>query len=87
MKAMMDRPPTIREIDQAKRDWMEAIQPLIAQRATILGLGGMRVAINADGSLGQTEYVMTDEQQQLLDQVDELIETMKPAILKNLPQQ
>lgn len=87
MNAMEARPPTLREWEQAKRDWLEAIQPLVKQKASIVGMGGFRVAVNPDGSLGDLEPVMTDEQRQLLAQIDELIEIAKPAILNRPPQQ
>lgn len=85
MKAIEARPSSIREIERAHRHYLESIQPLIKLKANLLGLVQPRILIRNGGStLDDIQYIYTEEQQALLDQVDQQIEAMQVMIFKDI---
>lgn len=75
MKAIHERPPTPQQIEEARRAYLAAIDPLIKYKSNLLSLGRPQMTLR-DGQIADSTVVFSPEVQALIDNVDEHIKAI-----------
>jgi len=63
----------IRKIEEARREYLKAIQPVMDSIAAIHAVTPTRMKLGSSGAIGSMEPAFTEENQQNMDRANELI--------------